>query len=60
MGIKLTKNKYIDQVIRPTGLIDPPVEIKPAKTQVDDLMHEAKGYKKRLQNFSNNPNKKNG
>ena len=35
-----TKGKFIDQVIRPTGLIDPPVEIKPAKNQVDDLMHE--------------------
>ncbi len=36
------KGKYIDQVIRPTGLIDPPVEIRPAKNQVDDLMHECK------------------
>ena len=40
--LKQTNNKYIDQIIRPTGLIDPPVEIRPAKTQVDDLMHEAK------------------
>ena len=40
--LKQTKNQSIDQVIRPTGLIDPPVEIKPAKTQVDDLMHESK------------------
>ncbi len=39
--LKQTDNKYIDQIIRPTGLIDPPVEIRPAKTQVDDLMHEA-------------------
>ena len=39
--LKQTDNKYIDQIIRPTGLIDPPVEIKPAKTQVDNLMHEA-------------------
>jgi len=37
-----TKGKHIDQVIRPTGLIDPPVEIRPAKNQVDDLMHECK------------------
>ena len=37
-----TKGKFIDQVIRPTGLIDPPIEIRPAKTQVDDLMHECK------------------
>ena len=40
--LKQTQNKYIDQVIRPTGLIDPPVEIRPAKTQVDDLFHELK------------------
>ncbi|MBD1155752.1 excinuclease ABC subunit UvrB [Pelagibacterales bacterium SAG-MED16] len=38
--LEQTKGKFIDQVIRPTGLIDPPVEIKPAKNQVDDLMHE--------------------
>ena len=37
-----TKGKYIDQVIRPTGLIDPPVEIRPAKNQVDDLLDECK------------------
>ncbi len=37
-----TKGKYVDQVIRPTGLIDPPVEVRPAKNQVDDLMHECK------------------
>tara|TARA_B100000029_G_scaffold483351_1_gene534448 strand:- start:250 stop:2415 length:2166 start_codon:yes stop_codon:yes gene_type:complete len=40
--LEQTKGKYIDQVIRPTGLIDPEVEIRPAKNQVDDLMHECK------------------
>ncbi len=40
--LEQTKGKYIDQVIRPTGLIDPPVEVRPAKNQVDDLMHECK------------------
>ncbi len=40
--LEQTKGKFIDQVIRPTGLIDPPVEIKPAKNQVDHLMHECK------------------
>jgi len=40
--LEQTKGKFIDQVIRPTGLIDPPVEIKPAKNQVDDLMHECR------------------
>ncbi len=40
--LEQTKGKFIDQVIRPTGLIDPPVEVKPTKNQVDDLMHECK------------------
>ena len=40
--LEQTIGKYIDQVIRPTGLIDPVVEIRPAKNQVDDLMHECK------------------
>ena len=40
--LEQVKGKFIDQVIRPTGLIDPDVEIRPAKNQVDDLMHECK------------------
>ncbi len=41
---------FAEQVIRPTGLIDPPVEVRPAKSQVDDLLGEvrevaAKGYR---------------
>ncbi|SOC85389.1 Excinuclease ABC subunit B [Ensifer adhaerens] len=41
---------FAEQVIRPTGLIDPPVEIRPAKSQVDDVLGEiretaAKGYR---------------
>jgi len=31
---------FVEQVIRPTGLIDPPVEIRPVKMQVDDLLDE--------------------
>ena len=37
-----TGGVFWEQVIRPTGLIDPPVEIKPVEDQVDDLVHEAK------------------
>ncbi|EQB01122.1 excinuclease ABC subunit UvrB [Sphingobium baderi] len=45
-----TGGAFSEQVIRPTGLIDPPVEIKPVEDQVDDLIHEAretakKGYR---------------
>ena len=31
---------YIEQVIRPTFLVDPPIEIKPATNQVDDLIEQ--------------------
>ena len=33
-------SKVVEQVVRPTGLIDPEVEIRPASTQVDDLLSE--------------------
>ena len=35
-----TGGVFIEQIIRPTGLIDPAVEIRPVETQVDDLIHE--------------------
>ena len=35
-----TGGAFIEQVIRPTGLIDPPCEIKPVATQIDDLLAE--------------------
>ncbi len=37
-----TGGVFAEQVIRPTGLIDPPVEIKPVEDQVDDLINEAR------------------
>ncbi len=33
---------FVEQVIRPTGLIDPPVDIRPARTKVDDLVGEVR------------------
>jgi excinuclease ABC subunit B len=32
--------EFVEQVIRPTGLVDPQVVVKPTKGQIDDLMHE--------------------
>jgi excinuclease ABC subunit B len=37
-----TGGVFVEQVIRPTGLIDPPVEVRPARSQVDDLLGEAR------------------
>jgi excinuclease ABC subunit B len=30
----------VEQIVRPTGLVDPPLEVRPARSQVDDLVHE--------------------
>ncbi len=38
--LKLSHGAVIEQVVRPTGLIDPAVEIRPVRTQVDDLLSQ--------------------
>ncbi len=35
--------QIVEQIIRPTGLVDPKIVVRPVKGQVDDLMHEIKG-----------------
>lgn len=40
--LEQTGGMFVEQVVRPTGLIDPPVEIRPTEHQIDDLMHECK------------------
>jgi excinuclease ABC subunit B len=40
--LEQTAGAFVEQVIRPTGLIDPPVEVRPARSQVDDLLAEVK------------------
>ncbi len=37
----------VEQIIRPTGLVDPPIEVRPIKGQVDDLLHEIRGRAER-------------
>jgi len=32
--------RVVEQIVRPTGLLDPRIEVRPARTQVDDLLHE--------------------
>ncbi|TDF72770.1 excinuclease ABC subunit UvrB [Candidatus Syntrophosphaera thermopropionivorans] len=38
--LSLTNGEVVEQVIRPTGLLDPEIEIKPIRNQVDDLIHQ--------------------
>ena len=35
-------SQFVEQVIRPTGLVDPTIEIKPTEGQIDDLLHQIK------------------
>jgi excinuclease ABC subunit B len=42
-----TQGVFVEQVIRPTGLVDPPVDIRPARSQVDDLLGEVKEVARR-------------
>ena len=39
---ELTKSAgvVVEQIIRPTGLVDPQIDVRPIKGQVDDLLHE--------------------
>jgi excinuclease ABC subunit B len=37
-----SSTRVAEQIVRPTGLLDPAIEIRPARTQVDDLLHEIK------------------
>ncbi|MFD2677030.1 excinuclease ABC subunit UvrB [Camelimonas lactis] len=48
-----TGGVFVEQVIRPTGLVDPPVDVRPARAQVDDVLGEirataAQGYRSLL------------
>jgi len=40
--LELAKDNYVEQIIRPTGLIDPVCEIRPTENQIDDLVNEIK------------------
>lgn len=42
LELKYTNGEYVEQVIRPTGLIDPSCFIRPVESQVDDLLNECK------------------
>lgn len=38
--LDMTQGEFVDQVVRPTGLLDPPIEIRPSINQIDDLLDE--------------------
>jgi len=44
--LEKSEGVFVDQVIRPTGLLDPPIEVRPSLNQVDDLMAEIRSRAK--------------
>jgi len=38
--LEKTDNQYVEQIIRPTGLLDPTIEVKPSEGQIDDIINE--------------------
>ena len=47
LELQLSEGVVVEQVIRPTGLLDPVIEIRPVKGQVDDLLHEIRQRERR-------------
>ncbi len=47
LELQLSEGVVVEQVIRPTGLLDPVLEIRPVKGQVDDLLHEIRQRERR-------------
>ena len=45
--LSLTNNKFVEQIIRPTGLLDPLIEVRPSLGQIDDLVDEIKARKEK-------------
>jgi excinuclease ABC subunit B len=47
--LQQSEGVYVEQVIRPTGLLDPVIEVRPSVNQVDDLLEEIRKVKERQQ-----------
>src|SRR6185437_12082920 len=45
--LQLTEGVVVEQLIRPTGLLDPPIEVRPCLNQIDDLLEEIDEHVKR-------------
>jgi excinuclease ABC subunit B len=43
----VSRPHIVEQVIRPTGLVDPEIEVRPTKGQIDDLVHEVREHAER-------------
>lgn len=49
--LEKTKGEIVEQIIRPTGLLDPTIEVKPTKGQIDDIINEIKTRTEKTKEF---------
>ncbi len=49
LELELSDGVVVEQIIRPTGLVDPEIEVRPVRGQVDDLLHEIRLREKRAE-----------
>ncbi|HSY80915.1 MAG TPA: excinuclease ABC subunit UvrB [Gemmatimonadaceae bacterium] len=47
LELELSQGVVVEQIIRPTGLVDPEIELRPVRGQVDDLLHEIRAREAR-------------
>jgi excinuclease ABC subunit B len=47
LELELSQGVVVEQIIRPTGLVDPEIEVRPVRGQVDDLLHEIRARETR-------------
>src|SRR5215208_1572334 len=47
LELQLSEGVVVEQIIRPTGLIDPEIDIRPVRGQVDDLLHEIRARERK-------------
>ena len=40
MNLRKSEGVVVEQIIRPTGLLDPEIDVRPSKNQIDDLLEE--------------------
>lgn len=45
--LELTNNQFVEQIIRPTGLLDPTIEVKPTQGQIDDIIEQIRMRKEK-------------
>ena len=58
--LEQTEGVYVEQIIRPTGLLDPIIEVRPSQNQIDDLVEEIQARAEADERAGHYPNEAHG